>query len=206
MREALTAYGLSWGGDLAEITLRCGWPRWWTQAPPRALGLFADPIIAGHEATPGFHFFPAARAVLDPAAAREADFRPHAPRPQELYAPRYATTFVAPAHQSAVFRRGDTALVVAAYDLGADTLFAGASLDAALVLARDERSPPVVARRDHAPARGVLLAAAPWGPLVLSLAVTAANPRPVARARYGWAACPAGNRGAPVQPPAVHPP
>src|SRR3989475_6925738 len=34
MREARTAYGLSWGGDLTEITLRYGWPRWWTQAPP----------------------------------------------------------------------------------------------------------------------------------------------------------------------------
>ena len=194
MREARTAYGLSWGGDLAEITLRYGWPRWWTQAPPRAMGLLADPIIAGHEATPGFHFFPAARAVLDPAAAREADFTPHAPRPRELYAPRYATAFTTPAHQTAVFRRGDTALVVAAYDLAADSVFAGASLDAALVLARDERSPPVVARRVHAPARGVLLAAAPWGPLVLSLEVTTANPRHVARARYGWRPAPDATR------------
>jgi len=194
MREARTAYGLSWGGDLAEITLRYGWPRWWTQAPPRAAGLLADPIIAGHEATPGFHFFPAAPAVLDPAAAREADFAPHALRPRELYAPRYATAFTTPAHQSAVFRRGDTALVVAAYDLAGDTLFAAASLDAALVLARDERSPPAVARRDHAAARGVLLAAAPWGPLVLSLEVTTANPRHVARARYSWRPAPAETR------------
>ena len=191
MREARTAYGLSWGGDLAEITLRYGWPRWWTQAPPRAMGLLVDPIIAGHETTPGFHFFPAARAVLDPAAARQADFAPQAPRPREVYAPRYAIAFTAPAHQSTVFRRGDTALVVAAYDLAADTLFAGASLDAALVLARDERSPPVVTRRHHAPRRGVLLAAAPWGPLVLSLELTTANSRHVARARYGWRPAPA---------------
>src|SRR2546426_4165473 len=90
-----------------------------------------------------------------------------------------------------MFRRGDTALVVAAYDLAADTLFAGASLDAALVLARDERNPPVVTRRDHAPRRGVLLAAAPWGPLVLSLELTTANSRHVARARYGWRPAPA---------------
>src|SRR3989475_9158081 len=136
--------------------------------PPRATGLLVGPILAGHEATPGFHFLPAARAVLDPAAARVADFAPQAPRPRELYGPRYATAFTTPTHQSAVFRRGDTALVVAAYDLAADTLFAGASLEAALVLARDERNPPVVTRRDHAPRRGVLLATAPWGPLVLS--------------------------------------
>jgi len=194
MREARTAYGLSWGGDLTEITLRYGWPRWWTQAPPRATGLLVDPIIAGHETTPGFHFLPAARAVLDPAAAREADFAPQAPHPRELYAPRYATAFITPPHQSAVFRRGDTALVVAAYDLAADTLFVGGSLAAALVLARDERSPALVARRDDAPARGVLLAAAPWGPLVLSLEVTTANPRHVARARYGWRPAPVGSR------------
>src|SRR5256712_12512827 len=131
MREALTAYGLSWGGDRAEITLRYGWPRWWTQAPTRALGLFADPIIAGHEATPGFHFFPAARAVLDPAAAREADFRPHAPRPRPLYAPRYPTTVVTPAHQSAAFPRGDTAPTVAAYERAAAALLAGAAPHAA---------------------------------------------------------------------------
>src|SRR2546428_695173 len=68
------------------------------------------------------------------------------------------------------------------------------SLAAALVLARDERSPALVARRDDAPARGVLLAAAPWGPLVLSLEVTTANPRHVARARYGWRPAPVESR------------
>src|SRR2546425_999725 len=99
MRGARTAYGLSWGGDLAEITLRYGWPRWWAQAPPRAMGLLVDPIIAGHETTPGFHFFP--------------------------------------------------------------------------------------------PARGVRPAAAPWGPLVLSLELTTATSHHVARARYGWRPAPA---------------
>src|SRR3989442_13596259 len=102
------------------------------------MGLLVDPIIAGHETTPGFHFLPAARAVLDPAAAREADFAPQAPRPRELYGPRYATAFTTPTHQSAVLRRGDTALVVAAYDLPGDTLIAEGALQARLVLARDE--------------------------------------------------------------------
>ena len=37
-------------------------------------------------------------------------------------------------------------------------------------------------------------AAAPWGPLVLSLEVTTANPRHVARARYGWRPAPAETR------------
>src|SRR5206468_11207126 len=83
---------------------------------------------------------------------------------------------------------------VTAVALAAASLFSVGSLAAALVLARDERSPALVARRDDAPARGVLLAAAPWGPLVLSLEVTTANPRHVARARYGWRPAPVEGR------------
>jgi hypothetical protein len=186
MRDARTAYGLAWGRDLADITVRYGWPLWWTQVPPRATGTVADAAVTGHEATPGFHFLPPTRAALDPAAAREEDFTLRAARPRERYAPSYAKAFTAPAHQSAVFRRGDTALVVAAYDLTADTPFARAPLAAALVLARDERTRPVVARRDHAPPRGVLLAAGAWAPLLLSLEVTTPERHHVARARYGW--------------------
>jgi hypothetical protein len=186
LRDAPTPYGLPWGRDLAELTLRYGWPLWWTRAPPRATGTAADVAVTGHHATPSFPFLPPTRAALDPAAAREEDFTLHAARPRERYAPSYAKAFTAPAHQAAVFRRGDTALVVAAYDLTADTVFAQAPLAAALVLARDERTRPVVARRDHAPPRGVLHAAGAWAPLVLSLEVTMPERHHVARARYGW--------------------
>ena len=32
-QEAVNTYGLSWGGDLAELILRFGWAEKWTQEP-----------------------------------------------------------------------------------------------------------------------------------------------------------------------------
>ena len=108
------------------------------------------------------------------------------PAARERYQPEYADTLVALPHQSAVFRRGDSALVVAAYDLSGDTRFQGRALEAALVLAPDERTTPHVGRLSGARPRGVVTAAAPWGPLLVSLEVIARGTRRAARARHGW--------------------
>jgi hypothetical protein len=83
----------------------------------------------------------------------------------------------------AAFRRGDSTLVVAAYDLISDSLFRDGLREAALVLARDERTPPVVERRAAAESAGVLVALAPWELRLASLEVWAPERRHAARAR-----------------------
>ena len=202
MRDARTAYGIAWSWDLDELTLRYAWPAWWAREEARPGQLDPDAGVIGHEAAPGFHFIPDAHAVLDPSRARDDDWQPGTPGARERYQPTYTDTLVALPHQSAVFHRGDSALVVAAYDLSGDARFQGVALEAALLLAPDERTTPRVGRVSSVGPRGVVTATAPWAPLLVSLEVIAPGTRRAARARYGWR--PASSHGrAPLSEPVL---
>ena len=184
-RDARSTYGVLWGDDLREVTVRFGWPTYWTQSEPATLSSFADVPITGHEPVPSFHFLPDGSAWVDPGSASPQVWEPRAPRAREHYAPRYATAFGPLEHQVALFRRRDSCLVVGAYDVRTDTLFSRDSLQAALVLARDERSVPVIERRPDARASDVIVAKADCAPQLVSLELVAPTRRHVARARYG---------------------
>ena len=193
-KDARTAYGIAWSWDLDELTLRYAWPAWWARQEPRPGQLDAEAGVIGHEAAPGLHFIPDGHAVLDPARAREDDWQPGSPGARERYQPTYTDTLVALPHQTAVFHHGDSALVVAAYDLSGDARFQGVTLEAALVLAPDERTAPRMGRLSGARSQGVLTATAPWAPLLVSLEVIAPGTRRAARARHGWRAASASGR------------
>jgi len=90
-------------------------------------------------------------------------------------------------HQLSVFRRGDSCVVVVAYDLSQDTVLAHQPAHAALVLARSESD---LVARDHETrldSHDVLAATAPCTRQLLSVEVVASARRGVARARYGIA-------------------
>ncbi len=180
-----TPFGLYWDDDLRDVLLRYGWPTFWTRNPPTSLLAGSDPVVTGHEASPAFHFVPGARALDDPGSAQPEDWSLDTRNARERYAPPYATAFGYLDHQAAVFRRGDTCVVVAAYDLSDDTLFADRPVTTALALAADERV--IALARDSGLAAGArtLAATAPCGPLVVSLEATARRERHAARARYG---------------------
>ena len=180
-----TPFGLYWDDDLRDVLLRYGWPTFWTRNPPTSPLVPSDPVVTGHEASPAFHFAPGVRALNDPGSAKPEDWSLDTPNARERYAPPYATAFGYLDHQAAVFRRGDSCLVVAAYDLSDDTLFADRSVTTALALAADERI--IALARDSGLAAGTraLAATGPCGPLVLSLEATARRERHAARARYG---------------------
>ncbi|HEU5260271.1 MAG TPA: hypothetical protein VFU41_02480 [Gemmatimonadales bacterium] len=182
--KARTPYAVSWGDDLREITLRYGWPTSWTQEP--AGGSAApDVLVSGHEPSPSFHFLADAGAFDDPATASSSAWTLHARRPRERYGPAYAHSVAPLEHQVALFRRGESCLTVAAYDVGRDTGFARASPDATLLLARDEDAASVTERRPGAGSSDVIVAQAECEPLLLSLEVVAPDRRHAARARYG---------------------
>jgi len=184
-QDARSPFDMFWGDDMRETLLRYGWPAYWTQQPPRSIGS-VEPLVTSHEPEPAFHFLADARAFDDPASSQGENWTPAAPRPRERYAPAYATAFAPLEHQVALFRRGDSCLVVAAYDVSDDTLFGGgAARDVALVLARDERTAPVIERRPDAGASDVIVAKVDGGPQLLSFELVAAARRHVARARYG---------------------
>jgi len=183
--DARSTYGVFWGDDLRELTLRYGWPTYWTRSEPATLSGLADPPISGHEPQPAFHFLPDGAAFDDPGSATPQVWDVRAPRARERYAPRYATAFAPLEQKVSLFPRRDSCLVVAAYDVGADTLFSHDSLQAALVLARDERTVPVIERRPDARASDVIVAKADCAPQLVSVELVAPARRHVARARYG---------------------
>lgn len=171
--------------DLRELIVRYGWPEGWTQedADPRPM----PPSMVGHDRQPAYHFLPDALPP-DEAAPLPATTWTLAPTlARERYAPAYATRFETLAPDLAVFRRGESTLVVVAYDLTRDTVFGGRNLETALALATDERTPPVLQRRAGAPPAGVIVAVAPGSPRVASFEVTADSVSPAARARVGLA-------------------
>jgi hypothetical protein len=174
-----------WADDLRDLLLRYGWPTWWTRDPPTSPLIESEPRITGHDPSPAFHFTPAARAMDDPVGAKPEDWSLTAPGARERYAPPYAATFTSLEQQEAVFRRGDSCLVVAAPDLTDDTLLARHAVGVALTLAADEHM--LVTARDSgvADTPRALVVAAPCRPYLLSLEAVASHERHVSRARYG---------------------
>jgi hypothetical protein len=105
------------------------------------------------------------------------------------YAPAYATPLLRLEHQSALFRRGDSAMVMVAWSVARDEDLAAAvdarEVTAALVLTRGEERDAVVVRGASPGRTGQLVARSAWGSMLLSVEVAAARQRTLARARYG---------------------
>jgi len=182
LRHAASPYGASGGEDLTELIVRYGWPERWARGA-RGSSIASEGPVIGHEREPAYHFLPDAAQFDAATFHRSADGGLADERPRERYAPTYAETFTAMEPAFAQFRRGESTLVVAGYDLTPDSLFRDVTLDVALVLAPDERAAVFVERRAGAEPAGVLVATAPRGPAVLSLEITAAAARRAARAR-----------------------
>ncbi|MGE5143340.1 MAG: hypothetical protein ACM3OA_07895, partial [Acidobacteriota bacterium] len=164
--------------DLRELTLRYGWPVAWTGALDPE---FDARDVSGHERLPAFHFFPSTDAEPEPGAS-PWDISPL--RPHERYAPLYAKTFETLTPDITVFRRGESTLVVVAYDLSRDTVWRQQpGLSRVVVLARDEQLPPVLTRAGDSNRKGVMVAQAPWPATVVGFEVTQPGTLHVGRAR-----------------------
>jgi hypothetical protein len=170
-------HGLPWGSDLAESDLRYGVPTAWSVRDPLAVSLGpAAPDVVGHEPVPSYDFWPDARALAPAALLGDVPRLPAAGawalRREGAYT-RYAPAYVAAGvyaipHQLARFRRGDTLVVVGAYDAaergdsvppgtGTGPVRAGLVLDA---LAGDSAAATVM--REGAPRQGALVARVRW--------------------------------------------
>ena len=175
-QDAANAYGLTWGQDMRELLIRYGEPAWYTAPWPDLYS--GPPTPIGHDREPSFHF-----------AADIDDGRPHwdaySHRARERYAPPYLDTLTQLDVQFAMMKRGDSALVVAAY---ADS----ASGDAVLGVAGgvSDSTPP-----DSRQAR-IRRARAAWKPVMVAMEDYDAKRRLDARART-WLAPPPHVAGAP---------
>lgn len=166
---AATPDGVPFGRDTRELVMRFGWPIYWSRGFDRP-GRLEPPPIFGHEPSPSFGLFPAPALAEPWADVTEVHWDPAMERPHARYAPPYAAGFASIGRvQFARFRRGDTTLTVAAFDLTPDSVFATRPVDIRLVVARDPSTPVVMERALPVRPRGVLVVRSPWRPAVLSL-------------------------------------
>jgi hypothetical protein len=179
--QAPGGHGLGDGATLRQIVLRHGWPLGWvitTQTRDRRV---VSAVYAGHRR----QFIPRSRFIVDPGSIRPGEWSIGSVTPFETYAPTYVSEFDALEHQLAVFPRGDSAVVVAAFDQRADPGWRDVPLDVALFLARDESSAPIVLSPDRPDARGVLSTTVSAERYLLSFEMFSAEMRRAARVRYG---------------------
>lgn len=178
LEPARIVYGISWANDIHEMIVRYGWARYWTQGSGSNLDPWGG-AISGHEATPNYHFIPAS-LPLD--SLHEIDFDLDEEASPERYAPVVANRLTDIAPQIAAFRRGDSVLVVAAFDVSNRKPFDTAAVTSALVVAPDEKSSVIA--RGEAP-KGALTATVDARPHVVSVEVLTTGQRHAAWSREG---------------------
>jgi hypothetical protein len=184
--HSATADGESWGDDVRQLVMRYGWPQWYSRGFPRMLIETRVPIT-GHDAGMPYDFLPSEHAVDHEARITPDDWTLDNRYARTGYAPAYARSMHALPSQIARFRRGDSTLVVAAWDARRDTTLLGRPLLASLVVA-GAGSPMVVAKQDSASATGRLVCVARADSGIVSLELLADHDRRAARRREGFSA------------------
>lgn len=184
-KKSVNTHGMSWAWDLAELGVRFGWPQQWTQFSDARIHTVERPTVSGHDREPAYHFLPIRlppdRLELVADSAWELKRTP----PQEQYSPSYTRGFALLDAQVARFRRGDSTLVVAAYDVSEDTVFRARRLTAALVSSIDEAAVPAMLKVDSAPVTRVLTLTTPSKPQLIGVELLA-DTVAAARWRYGY--------------------
>jgi hypothetical protein len=188
--NAVNTYGSSWGGDLAELILRFGWAEKWTQEPSRSMYSSAQPAVTGHEREPGYHFFLTQRPPDSLALIVDSVFDIYQFPPREQYSPMYTRGFVRLDAQVARFRRGDSTKVVAAFDVGTDTIFGKTKFAAALIAMGDEATRESKTQVEDSPTRNVLTVSSPWKEQLVGVELLAKDSSAAARWRSGFAEIP----------------
>jgi len=176
-----------WGGDDRQTLLRYGIAAWYTQGerPRGAMG--GPPPIAGIHRVPAFNFFPDGRVFNSPDQLTPDDWELDNVASRPTYAPIWAGSFQPlDGHQVALFRRGDSAFIVAAFDANDDASFgetrrAGAF---AAVVDRGGVLQPFGTTIEKAGRSVVSTLVAPWRPMIISLEVLDSANRAAGRTRF----------------------
>lgn len=116
--EAANPFGMEWEDDLTQLVLRYGQEvAWERMRPPPRMGLSAtdDRYVVGRHEPGGSDYVPPGQVVRAPAETRAGAWRLEHERPRSAYKAPYMTEIQAFEAQTARFRRGDSLLVVAAF-------------------------------------------------------------------------------------------
>ncbi len=159
-RGGTNGFGMSWAADMKEMIVRFGWAEKWTQQRQPGLSDGGQSYVA-HEREPDFHFLSQLPHTAPLAAFTDSAWNIFEENPGEGYSPRYLDSFVAVEPQVARFRRSDSTLVVAAFDVRGDTVWKYIGVRPALVIARSDTSRFMLARFDSSARRAALWITAP---------------------------------------------
>lgn len=188
-RDSRTPMGSTTESAFRETALRYGYDTWFVRDDPPAGSMAEAPVAGYREGGSGYNFVPAYEVFASPVDLREDDWDLKQRTARTLYGPSYARRFTSiPAPQIAIFRRGDSALVVAAYDVHDDTLFARRGLEAALFtvpIDSDKLDDPRGTIDSSAKRTGLLTTSAPWLPMIASVELLDSAYKSAARARVG---------------------
>ncbi len=138
-----------------------------------------------HHHPNGRTFLPPPEAAGDASRLDAEDWALVPPSPRSEYAPAYAEFDSTLQHQLALFRRGDSAVVLAASDIDRAGGWGSDPLQAALIVARDERTPWRSVLKWTSERRVVLDLPVPAEPALVSLELFAPASRKAGRVRRG---------------------
>lgn len=191
LRAAPSAYMFGFDEDERELVLRFGWARSWSRGPdlpiPQGSGGGPNFSIVGHDPIPAYRYIPPNHVLISPTVSDSVDWAVQLPPVVARYQPVHARRLLMLEHQNGLFRRGDTALVVLAYDVSRLPQFVGAEVEASLTLTPGGVPRAFARVVPGAPTRGTIVVRAPWAPLLMSAEVAAPDSSVLARARYGIA-------------------
>jgi len=139
--------GEPWADDERELMVRYGWPRWYSRSQPDFRSM-TQPSIAGHDVGMPYDFLPGIHALDHVGHIAPDDWHLDDERALTGYSPVYARSMHSLPSQIATFRRGDSTLVVAAWDARRDTTLFGRNVDASLVLAAEGEQPAIARLRN----------------------------------------------------------
>jgi hypothetical protein len=174
-----------WGSDDRDALLRYGVPLWFAQGE-RPRGQYR-PQIAGYRREPAFNFFPDAHVFGQPNELSPSDWSFSSAEGRPTYAPLWAISFLQITdHQVSLFRRGDSAFIVAAFDAddgspATESRQVGAF---AAVVDRGGLLTPVGTAVEQAGSGVVSTLVVPWRPLVISLEMLNKAKGSAGRARF----------------------
>lgn len=176
-----------WSSDDRNILLRYGPATWYAQGdPPRGE---IRPRIAGFRRQPAFNFFPDAHVFDVPADMSVDDWQYLDLGRTPTYAPLWAASFLPITdHQVALFRRGDSAIVVAAFDVD-DAAGVSATRKAGTFAAIIDKSnggvlAPIGTTIPETGSEVVSTLVVPWRPFIISLESLNSGSGTAMRARF----------------------